>query len=81
MEKRFFSVGKKRVQYIEKWLCSVPEYQSKKKIVEILYAVSMLLFVLHIGVPAVVFSLGKCNASAIGAGAGVGIVIALIPVA
>lgn len=78
MKKCFFSVDKKKRQYIEKWLCSVPEYQSKKKIVKILYAVSMLLFALHIGVPTVVFSLGKCNASAIGAGAGVGIAIALI---
>lgn len=78
MKKCFFSVDKKKRQYIEKWLCSVPEYQSKKKIVKILYAVSMLLFALHIGVPTVVFSLGKCNASAIGAGAGVVIAIALI---
>ena len=44
MKKCFFSVDKKKRQYIEKWLCSVPEYQSKKKIVKILYAVSMLLF-------------------------------------
>lgn len=81
MEKCFFSVGKKKRQYIEKWLCSVPEYQSKKKIVNLLYTVSVILFVLHVGIPTISFSMGRCNAATIGAGTGVGLAMAVIPFA
>lgn len=81
MEQRFFYVDEKRKQYIKRWLCSVPEYQSKKKIVNLLYTVSVVLFVLHVGMPTISFFMGRCNAATIGAGAGVGLAMAVIPFA
>ena len=81
MEQRFFYVDEKRKQYIKRWLCSVPEYQSKKKIVNLLYTVSVILFVLHVGIPTISFSMGRCNAATIGAGTGVGLAMAVIPFA
>ena len=81
MEQRFFYVDEKRKQYIKRWLYSVPEYQSKKKIVNLLYTVSVVLFVLHVGIPTISFLLGRCNAATIGAGAGVGAAMAVMPFA
>ena len=81
MEKHFFIIEKKKRQYIKKWLCSVPEYQSKQRIVKLLYAASVMLFVLHVGAPTISFLVGRCNAATIGAGAGVGAAMAVMPFA
>ena len=81
MEKHFFIVEKKKKQYIKKWLYSVSEYRSKEKIVKLLYAISVMLFALHVGAPTISFLLGRCNAATIWAGVGVGFAMAVIPFA
>ena len=81
MEKHFFIVEKKKKQYTKKWLYSVSEYRSKEKIVKLLYAISVMLFALHVGAPTISFLLGRCNAATIWAGVGVGFAMAVIPFA
>ena len=81
MEKHFFIIEKKKKKYIKKWLYSVSEYRSKEKIVKLLYAISVMLFALHVGAPTISFLLGRCNAATIGAGAGVGAAMAVMPFA
>ena len=53
--------NKKKKKYMKKWLNTLPEYQSKRRLIILLYAISVVVFALHIGIPTAMFLLGKYN--------------------
>lgn len=69
--------NKKKKKYMKKWLNTLPEYQSKRRLIILLYAISVVVLALHIGIPTAMFLLGKYNTSAINMNIGVGFLIAL----